>query len=71
MVLAQLLGKNVFLELLHSSPNKGGSLADFLSGKEKKKNLSSKAMSYSIKGIYSLSNSFYSDYLIICISKGS
>lgn len=37
MVLTQLLGKNVFLELFHSSPNEVGSLADFLSGKEKKK----------------------------------
>lgn len=50
MVLAQLLGKNVFLELLHSSPNKGGSLADFLSGKEKKKTFQAKPCHTQLKG---------------------
>lgn len=49
MVLAQLLGKNVFLELFHSSPNKGGSLADFLSGKEKK-NFQAKPCHTQLKG---------------------
>lgn len=52
MVLTQLLGKNVFLELFHSSPNEVGSLADFLSGKEKKKTFQEKPCYIQLKDIF-------------------